>query len=118
MTTKFATEVVMDGVKVKYDPCEHCDAIPTQEEIRNALKTDRQFSNNVCVVCGEKQQILEIEIYHYKEHGQDRWGSRHLKKDIMLVLQDKAGLSILEVPIHPKCAQKAMPHAKWGFSLE
>lgn len=117
MPSTFVTEVVVDGVKVKYDPCEHCDAVPTQTEIRSALKMAREFPNNVCVVCGEKQKILEIEIYHYKEHGQNRWGSRDWSKDIMLVLQDKAGLSTLEVPIHPKCAQKAMPHAKWGFSL-
>lgn len=114
---KYANEVIVDGVKVKYDPCEHCEAVPTEEEIRDALKMERQFSDNACVVCGEKQKILEIAIYHYKEHGQDRWGQRHLEKDIMLILQDTVGLSILKVPIHPKCAQKSMPHAKWGFSL-
>ncbi len=117
MTSRFAAEIVVDSVKVKYDPCEHCAAVPTQKEIRSALELVRQHQNNACVVCGEKQKILEIEIYHYKKCGQDRWGSRDCSKDIMLLLQDKAGLSTLEVPIHPKCAQKAMPHAKWGFSL-
>ena len=117
MSQKYANEVVVDGLKVKYDPCEHCEAVPTAQEIRAAIKMERQDESKVCVVCGERQKILEIEIYHYKEHGQNRWGSRHLDKDVMLVLQDTTGLSVLQVPIHPKCAQKAMPHARWGFSL-
>lgn len=106
------------GVNVKFEPCEHCDALPSDDEIDKAIKWAlREMAERVCAVCGQCQHLDAVELYHYKECGQNRWGSRHTEVEPMLLLEDLAGLTILQVRVHPKCAMKAMPRVKWGFSI-
>ena len=108
----------VSGVKITIVPCDHCGETPTNEQIEKAVEwCRREIEDQICSVCGEKQQLVAATLYHYKEGGQERWGTRATEGETMLVFQEMTGLSTVRIRLHPKCAMKAMPHVNWGFSF-
>lgn len=66
-------------------------------------------------MCGGIQKVEFIEIYHYKEASQSRWGARFIDLEAMVGLRGYS-LTNVEIVMHPECASKALPHVPWGFS--
>lgn len=110
-------EVVKDGVLCKYNDCDHCGSLPSESELRDAVKASKgEWILKACGVCGESQRLQELEIYHYKDGHQDRWCSRATLLSPMLTFEERSGMTTIQLMIHPECAIKAMPHIKWGFA--
>lgn len=108
---------VVDGVRVWFDRCDHCGRTPTYEELKASVKMAvDEYRGRFCGVCGGAQKIESLDLYHYKECDQDRWGSRVTEFDTLLSFEGQGGLTV-RLMIHPGCAMKAIPHIKWGFSL-
>lgn len=109
-------DVVKDGVLCRYDNCDHCGCLPSEAELRAAVKAAKEeWILRTCGVCGEPRTLQELEIYHYKGVDQDRWCSRVSTLTPMLLFEDRSGLTTVQFVIHPECAAKAIPHVKWGF---
>lgn len=109
---KYKHQTVVDGIVVKYDPCEHCDRLPTEKDIRDQLTRIERNCGGPCAVCGEKAKVMEISIHHYKTRDADRWGG---DVDLVEPMEKLSGYWLgksVELPVHPRCAAKALPNAK------
>lgn len=107
-------QVVKDAVVCTYEACDHCGALPTEDEMRAALDKAREyFVKQTCGVCGDAQILKEVELYHYKEGNQDRWAARSTILEPMFLLEDRTGLLTIQIPVHPNCVKQAMPHVSW-----
>lgn len=105
-------QAVVDGIVVKYDPCEHCDRLPTVQDIKDQIERIHQNRETPCVVCGEKAKVIEMEIHHCKDRTMDRWGGDVITIEPMERLSGFWGGKSLDLPVHPRCAAKALPNAK------
>ncbi len=69
-------------VKVKYEggetevevkPCDHCQAVPTEEVIKKAVAHDRKTRKG-CSVCGVLPNLAKRHgLYHSVGSGEDGW---------------------------------------------
>lgn len=105
-------QTVVDGIVVKYDPCEHCGRLPTEQDIKDQLALIERNSGGPCVVCGEKAKVIEISIHHSKTRDTDRWGGDVNLIEPMEKLSGYWGSQPVELTVHPRCAAKALPKAK------
>lgn len=112
MSWEYKHQTVVDGIVVKYDPCEHCDRLPTDKDIRDQIELVRQNHRSPCVVCGEAPKIIEITIHHSKDRSIDRWGGSSILLEPMEMLRGYWASQSLDLPVHPRCAAKALPNAK------
>jgi hypothetical protein len=112
MSWQYKHQTVVDGIVVKYDPCDHCDRLPTEKDIRDQLAIVERNRATPCVVCGEKAKVIEIEIRHFKDRSIDRWGGDVIEMEPMEKLSGYWQGKSIELPVHPRCAAKALPNAK------
>lgn len=111
MSWQYKYMVTVEGIKVNYDPCEHCGSVPTDQEIKDQLAIIERNSGGPCVVCGEKGKVIEISIYHYKTRDADRWGGDVTLSEPMEKLNGYWNSQAIDLRIHPRCAAKALPKA-------
>lgn len=109
---KYTHMKVIEGIKVHYDPCDHCGRLPTDKEILEQLALVERNSGPPCAVCGEKAKVMEIAIHHTKNEDIDRWGGGIVLIEPMEKLSGYWQSHVVEISIHPKCAAKALPGAK------
>src|SRR4051812_7215955 len=111
-------EVVKDGVLCRYDACSHCMRLPSEGELRAAVKAAKEgLTLGACGVCGGKRTLQEIELYHYQDVDQDRWCTRASLLSSMMTFEERFGAIPIQFSIHPECAAKAIPLVKWGFPV-
>lgn len=108
---------LLEGVKISYDACDHCGALPTEQHIKAQLALIRGIWNSPCVVCHEYAKVVAIEIRHYKTRDADRWGGEVTLSDKMgKVSATFEGIQI-DVSIHSKCMIQALPGARLQHRL-
>lgn len=113
-TTKFTFENIVDGVKVRYNVCEHCEVMPTEADIKAAIKHERESWNIKCGICGADREVVAIDIYHYKDKDRNRWVSCTAYTKPMLRLNLGLGMSpSSNIPAHVDCAKKVFPYFVW-----
>jgi hypothetical protein len=123
MSAKYQYERVFSGITIKYDPCDHCGGVPSGEQIEEVVSLTKADVEIQCRICGVKPKIMEMELYHAKATGMDRWGCQSMRTEPMLSLQVRThaptGLfqagTVLDV--HPHCLKNAMPHFKTGAKV-
>lgn len=104
-------QTVVDGIVVKYDPCDHCDRLPTEKEIKDQFAVIQRNSGGPCVVCGESVKVTEISLHHYKTRDVDRWCG---DPDVIEPMEKLSGYwrgQPVELRVHARCAAKALPNA-------
>lgn len=107
----------LEGVKISYDICEHCGALPTTKDIQAQLSLIRGIWNAPCVVCREHPKVVAIAIRHYKTRDADRWGGDvTLSENMGKISANFEGIQI-DVWIHAKCMIEALPGARLQHRL-
>lgn len=109
---KYKHTRLIGAITVKYDPCEHCGGLPSDRDILDQLEVIGRNNGEPCVVCGEKAKVIEISVRHYKDRTTDRWGGEVIMVEPMEKLSGYWNRQSIELPVHPRCAAKALPNAK------
>jgi len=108
---------MLEGVKISYDACDHCGALPTEQDIKDQLALIRSIWNGPCIVCHEHAKVVAIAIRHYKNRHADRWGGEVTLSDNMGKISANFEGIQLDVSIHSKCMIKALPGARLQHRL-
>lgn len=104
-------EKIIDGVQVNYRACEHCDRLPTEEQMRAAVASAKEDWRPKCSHCGGGYKFKSMDIYHYKEGGSDKWHARASTFEPVVEWYGNGPTPGLY--LHYACAKKLFPHANW-----
>lgn len=104
----------VDGIVLKYDSCEHCGKLPTDQDIQDQMKIIRKEFGDPCAVCGKRARAKEAILIHHKQGGVDRWGGEVVVWEPVGELKGYIGGHYVEIPIHLNCAQTAFPYMPIG----
>jgi len=103
--------VSVNGIDVTVRKCEHCNRLPSDDEIATSIQNAVTDWRPNCAICDGKFKLFQVEIYHYKESGQDRWAVRSSQHEAVVELHSSRARTIC---IHVGCAAKVMPKLKWS----
>lgn len=110
MEKNYEFEQVVNGIRFRWNKCDHCGDIPSYRNIWDQVERIEKEYGAACAVCGEKQKVTETLLYHHKQDGLDRWGGH-----VTLVEEFIHGrIEIENVVFHKNCLKAALPYSSFG----
>jgi hypothetical protein len=98
----------LDGIEIEFEPCDHCARIPMNGELEAAVAAAKKDLVSACALCGEKFRIWRIEIYHYKVHGTDKWGSHGTTTEPALEVSVAGHGGVVTTKVHDRCLRNCL----------
>lgn len=103
----------VDGQTLEVRQCGHCKAVPTDDEIREAMKW-RADTQPICAICTKKVSYIHTYVSHQPEEG-DRfsWKSYGDWEPVVRISVSQSTdpkLRQMNIWVHTTCFRKAVPN--------
>jgi len=105
----------MSKVEITIEKCGHCGAMPTEQEVCEAIRKDEEQRTIVCAVCTKKVEYVKRKLVHFYYDGKKGWLVEGTVEPIVRIFDyiSTVGQRV-EAYVHVECFKKAVPGAQFS----